>query len=195
MSQQGLSHQTPPQVRPFPNLSINQSSIRANSTSETVKPTMSYPIEYVTESDAPVLGEINNLAFGNRLMLPRMFPSVSPSILSEYKAKNVMKHLANPETHVLKVSDPATGQIVGYSRWHFPTQLGIPPVVPPLSEQAQEYAKDPVVFAPESMRKDVYTAFKTLLEETRKRNVTEKDMSESLSKLPRLFLLIVSCSA
>ncbi|KAJ5223899.1 hypothetical protein N7468_008441 [Penicillium chermesinum] len=145
---------------------------------------MAYSVEYVTEPDAPALGEINNIAFSNRLVLPLMFPEASEASLNAYKAKHVMKHLANPEVHVLKASD-ATGKILAYGRWHIPAKLGVAPVVPPLSEQAQAYASDPVRFAPQPMREDVFTAFKALLEGARKRHTTERDITlDMLATLP-----------
>lgn len=139
---------------------------------------MSYKVEYVVESDAPELGVINYAAFEHRRLLHRMFPETEPSLLGEYKSKHVMKHLVNPETHVLKVRDPETGKIAAYSRWHFPAQRGITPNIPPLSEQALEYAKDPVAFAPQPMNKEVFDAFKALLQDARKRHAKDEDMGK-----------------
>ncbi|KAJ5729521.1 uncharacterized protein N7483_004029 [Penicillium malachiteum] len=146
---------------------------------------MAYQIEYAAEQDAPELGLINNDSFHARAILPAMFPESSQPTLRAYKAVHVMKHLANPETHVLKATDPTSGAIVGYGRWHVPAVLGVTPNVPGLSEQAQTYAKDPIAFAPEPMNREVNTAFRALLEEGRKRHTTERDMMlDLLATLP-----------
>ncbi|KAJ6014187.1 hypothetical protein N7540_008778 [Penicillium herquei] len=137
---------------------------------------MTYQIEYAAEQDAPELGILNVDSFNARIIFPAMFPGSTQSTLHAYKAIHVMKHLANPETHVLKATDPTSGAIVGYGRWHVPAVLGVTPNVPELSEQAQTYAKDPVAFAPEPMNREVYTAFRAMLEEGRKRHTTERDM-------------------
>ena len=138
---------------------------------------MSFQLEYATEQDAKELGVINNDSFNGRLMLPCMFPDVSQSAIQAYKSIHVMKHLANPDTHLLKATDPKTGKIVGYGRWHIPTVLGVPPVTPELSEQAKEYAKDPLPYAPQAMNMLVYRSFRGMLEKARKAHTTEKDMS------------------
>ncbi|KAJ5113186.1 hypothetical protein N7456_001720 [Penicillium angulare] len=146
---------------------------------------MAYQVEYATEQDASELGIINNDSFRERGMFPAVFPGSSDASIRAYKAKNVPKHLADPKTHVLKVTDPASGAIVGYGRWHIPTELGITPHVPELSEQGQVYAKDPVVFAPQPMNMRAWTAFKAMLEEGRKRHATERDMMlDLLATLP-----------
>lgn len=88
-----------------------------------------------------------------------------------------MKHLANPEMHVLKMTDPSTGEIIGYSRWFIPKSLG-GETIPQMSEKAQEIARDPVVFAPRPMNEALYGAFRQLLETSRKRFVKDEDMGE-----------------
>ncbi|KAJ5281739.1 hypothetical protein N7478_007111 [Penicillium angulare] len=146
---------------------------------------MAYQVEYATEQDASELGIINNDSFRERALLPVIFPKSSEPSLRAYKAIHVPKHLADPKTHVLKVTDPASGTIVGYGRWYIPTELGIEPHVPELSEQGQVYAKDPVAFAPQPMNMRVFTAFKAMLEEGRKRHTTERDMMlDILATLP-----------
>ncbi|KAJ5925002.1 hypothetical protein N7454_007641 [Penicillium verhagenii] len=113
---------------------------------------MTYQVEYATEADALGLGRVNNDSFQDRLMLPAMFPETDQPTLRTYKSFHIMKHLTAPETHVLKITDPTTGTIIGYGRWIIPTVLGIPPNVPELSEGAQIYAKDPVAFAPQPLQ-------------------------------------------
>lgn len=137
---------------------------------------MSYQVEYATEQDAIGLGCINNDSFQSRLMLSAIFPETDEPSLRVYKSYQTMKHLANPEAHVVKITDPMSGAVVGYGRWHVPAVLGVPPNVPELSEQAQIYAKDPVAFAPQPMNADVYAAFRALLDEGRKRYTTDRDM-------------------
>ncbi|KAJ6086292.1 hypothetical protein N7486_010573 [Penicillium sp. IBT 16267x] len=146
---------------------------------------MSYQVEYATEQDAVGLGCINNDSFQTRLMLSAMFPETDEPSLRTYKSYQTMKHLANPETHVVKITDPTSGAVVGYGRWHIPAILGVPPNVPELSDQAQIYAKDPVAFAPQPMNTEVYAAFRSLLDEGRKRYTTERDMMlDLLATLP-----------
>lgn len=139
---------------------------------------MSYQVEYATEQDAVGLGCINNDSFQSRLMLSAMFPETDGPSLRIYKSYQTMKHLASPEAHVVKVTDPTSGAVVGYGRWQVPTVLGVPPNIPELSEQAQIYAKDPVAFAPQPMNANVYAAFRALLDVGRKKYTTDRDMSK-----------------
>ncbi|KAJ5670962.1 hypothetical protein N7507_000089 [Penicillium longicatenatum] len=154
---------------------------------------MTYQVEYATEQDAIGLGCINNDSFQTRLMLSAMFPETDEPSLRTYKSYQTMKHLASPEAHVLKVRDPSSGVIVGYGRWQIPAVLGVPPNVPELSEQAQIYAKDPVAFAPQPMNKEVYAAFRRLLDEGRKQYTTDRDMSRfsAILKAPLLLISVI----
>ncbi|KAJ5784273.1 uncharacterized protein N7503_009485 [Penicillium pulvis] len=146
---------------------------------------MSYQVAYATEQDAVGLGCINNDSFQTRLMLSAMFPETDEPTLRTYKSYQAMKHLANPEAHVVKITDPTSGAVVGYGRWLIPAVLGVPPNVPELSEQAQIYAKDPVAFAPQPMNASVYAAFRALLDAGRKRYTTDRDMTlDLLATLP-----------
>lgn len=140
-------------------------------------------IEYATEADGPELAKINVQSFQDRRLLGEVFPEASVARLQEYKAIVGMKHLANPNMHVLKIQDPASGELVTYSRWHLPASFGESLVT--LSDQAATFAKDPLSYAPQPMNEGVLKAFKTLLEDSRKRYTTENDMS----KWPRLRIL------
>lgn len=139
---------------------------------------MDYRIEYATEADGAELGRINTVCFRGQGLLPQVFPEASPERLIEYKGIVSMKHLANPEMHVLKLIDSSSGEIVGYTRWFIPKAL-VGETIPELSEKAQEAARDPTVFAPQPMNEALYGAFRQLLETSRKRFVTGNDMSES----------------
>lgn len=141
---------------------------------------MSYLIQYATEADAPALARINTQSFQNRRLLAEVFPQTSASTLQDYKAIVAMKHLANPQMHVLKVTD---GEIAGYARWLIPEALGFGQTLPVLSEQAALAAKDPVPFAPRPMNEDIYSAFKGLLEAARKRHTTDQDMGKCLPRI------------
>lgn len=138
---------------------------------------MSYKVEYVVELDAPALGDINLQAFKHRRLRSLVFPEATAEMLGTYKTKHVMQYLVNPEMHVVKVNDPITGKIVAYSRWHIPARLGITPSTSPLSEQAQEYARDPLSFAPQPMRREISARFKAMLDDARNRHAKEGDMS------------------
>lgn len=133
-----------------------------------------YRIEYATETDGPGLAKINVESFQGRRSLGECFPEASQTRLQEYKAVVAMKHLANPNMHVLKIHDPASGELVAYTRWRLPSSFDLSVV--PLTEQAALYAKDPVPYAPRPMNEDVFHAFKKLLEESRRRYTTEDDM-------------------
>jgi hypothetical protein len=146
---------------------------------------MAYQIQYAEESDAPSLAQINTLSFQGRGLLSQVFPETTQAGLKAYKSMYTMKHLANPQMHVLKVADPASGATVGYARWHIPESLSPRTNLPVLSEKAQEAARDPFQFAPRPMNEALMGAFRGLLEESRKKHVTEKDMSKGL---PRLLL-------
>lgn len=89
-----------------------------------------------------------------------------------------MEYLVNPQMHVLKIADTASGEIVGYGRWLIPESLGFGTSVPDLSEQAKAAAQDPKAFAPRPMNEALLAAFRGLLNQTRKRHATEQDMSQ-----------------
>lgn len=139
---------------------------------------MKYQIEPVQEADAPELARINVLSFEGRGFLNDVFPEASQATLEAYKAIYSMKHLANPLMHVHKIIDPVDNVIVGYSRWLIPENLGYGTSQPVLSEKALVAAQDPLAFAPKPMNEALYTAFRILLEESRQKHTTEKDMSE-----------------
>ncbi|OOQ88197.1 hypothetical protein PEBR_14250 [Penicillium brasilianum] len=146
---------------------------------------MAFHILYAEESDAPSLAKINTLSFQGRGFLSQVFPETSQEGLQAYKAIYTMKHLANPQMHVLKVADPTRGVTVGYARWHIPESLYPRTNLPVLSEQAQEAARDFLQFSPRPMNEPLYAAFRGLLEECRKKHVTEKDMMlDLLATLP-----------
>ncbi|KAJ5974624.1 hypothetical protein N7481_011834 [Penicillium waksmanii] len=132
-------------------------------------------IEYATEADGPGLANVNIISFRHQGLLQEVFPEASDERLGEYKAVYSMKHLANPEMHVLKLVDPASGDIIGYSRWHIPKAL-VGETLPVLSEKAQEAARDFKALAPRPMNEAMYAAFRQLLETSRKRFTTEQDM-------------------
>ncbi|KAJ5172058.1 hypothetical protein N7492_004651 [Penicillium capsulatum] len=136
---------------------------------------MHYQIEYASETDAPGLGKTNALAFAGGSVFNNVFPGSSSSALMTHKARYAMKHLADPTTHVLKVIDPPTGEIVGYGRWHIPTAL-TGTSVPALSTQGQAAAQDPLHCAPRPMNEALFAAFRDMLKSGRARHTTEKDM-------------------
>jgi len=136
---------------------------------------MAYEIGYATEADAPALARINVESFQGRGLLNTIFPEASEARLQEYKAIYAMKHLANPQMHVVKVTDPASGEIVGYGRWLIPASVDSASQ-PALSEQAQVFAQDPVRFCPQPMNEALYAEFRRLLEESRKKHTTDQDL-------------------
>lgn len=141
---------------------------------------MEYQIEPAEEADAPALGHINILSFEGQGLVDNVFPEANQATLVAYKAIQAMKHLANPSMHVLKIVDPASNVIVGYARWLIPEVLGYGSSKPALSEQALVAARDPLALAPRPMNEALYISFRTLLEQSRQKHATEKDISESL---------------
>ncbi|CAG8309875.1 unnamed protein product [Penicillium nalgiovense] len=131
-------------------------------------------IKYATEPDGPGLAKANVQSFQGRRYLQEVFPGATLSRVQEYKIVVGMKHLANPNMHVLKIHDPVSGELATYSRWQFPASFG--PSLVPLSEKAAFLAKDPIPHAPQQMNKGVFNAFKRLLEDSRKRYTTENDI-------------------
>ncbi|KAJ5739083.1 hypothetical protein N7533_011867 [Penicillium manginii] len=132
-------------------------------------------IEYAAEADGPGLANVNIISFRHQGFLQNVFPEASPEALAAYKAIYSMKHLANPEMHVLKLVDPASGEIIGYNRWQIPKAL-VGETLPILSEKAQEAARNFAALAPRPMNEAMYGAFRQLLETSRKRFTTEQDM-------------------
>lgn len=145
-----------------------------------IPPAMAYQIEYAAEADAPALAHINTLSFQHRGFLGNVFPEASQPALEGYKSVYTMKHLANPQMHVLQIADPASGEVVGYGRWLIPESLGFGTSMPVLSEPALVGARDPTALAPRPMNESLYAAFRGLLEESRRKHATDRDMSRSL---------------
>lgn len=86
-----------------------------------------------------------------------------------------MKHLANPNMHVVKIHSD-NGELVAYSRWQFPPSLGESQIT--LSEEAALSAKNPLAFAPKPMNVEAFNSFKKLLEDARKTYTREDDIRE-----------------
>ncbi|OQE34634.1 hypothetical protein PENCOP_c016G02005 [Penicillium coprophilum] len=142
-----------------------------------------YLIQYATEADGPGLAKVNVQSFQGRRLLEEVFPEASLTRVQEYKIIVGMKHLANPNMHVLKIHDPVSGDLATYSRWQFPASFG--PSLVTLSEEAAFLAKDPIPHAPQPMNVGLASAFKKLLEEARKRYTTENDIIlDLLATLP-----------
>ncbi|CAG8897191.1 unnamed protein product [Penicillium egyptiacum] len=133
-------------------------------------------IKYATEADGPGLAKVNVQSFQGRRHFEEVFPGATLSRMQEYKIVVGMKHLANPNMHVLKIHDPVSGELATYSRWQFPASFG--PSLVTLSEKAAFFAKDTIPHAPRPMNEGVFNAFKKLLEDSRKRYTTENDISK-----------------
>ena len=135
-------------------------------------------IQYATEADGPALAKVNVESFRARLLLGQVFPGSNNTLLREYKTHVGMKHLANPNMHVLKIHSE-NGELVTYSRWQLPASFGQSQV--PLSDQGALSAKDPLVYAPQPMNTEAFAAFKKILEEGRKKHTTEDDIGKFLA--------------
>ncbi|KAJ5339743.1 hypothetical protein N7452_006471 [Penicillium brevicompactum] len=130
-------------------------------------------IQYAVEADGPALAKINVFSFHARLALGQIFPQSGKTVLQEYKTHVGMKHLANPNMHVLKIHSD-NGEVAVYARWQLPPSFGQSLVT--LSDQGALSAKDPVAFAPQPMNTAVFAAFKGVLEKSRKKYTTEEDI-------------------
>ncbi|KAJ5973131.1 Acyl-CoA N-acyltransferase [Penicillium vulpinum] len=140
-------------------------------------------VKYATEADGPGLAKVNVQSFQGRRLLEELFPEASLTRMQEYKIIVGMKHLANPNMHVLKIHDPVSGDLATYSRWQFPASFGQSLVT--LSERAAFLAKDPIPHAPQPMNQELFNTFKKLLEDARRRHTTEKDIIlDLLATLP-----------
>ncbi|KAJ5133110.1 Acyl-CoA N-acyltransferase [Penicillium atrosanguineum] len=145
---------------------------------------MAYQIEYATEADGSALARINVESFQGRGLLNSVFPEATEAELQNYKAIYAMKHLADPQMHVLKITDPTSGEVVSYARWLIPATVDSVSQ-PALSGQAQVFAQDPTRFCPQPMNEALYTEFRGLLQKSRKKHATDDDMMlDLLATLP-----------
>ena len=140
--------------------------------------TMSYPVQYAEEGDARALARINLLSFESQGLLQQIFYEADSAALELHKANNCIKHLTNRQMHVLKVADPHTGEVVGYARWQLPEALWPRDEIPVLSQEGQEIAQDIMRLAPRPMNEALFTAFRSLLEQCRKKYLAENDIGE-----------------
>lgn len=130
-------------------------------------------IQYATEADGPALAKVNIQSFQSRLLLGVIWPKSDQNTLQEYKTHVAMKHLANPNMHVLMIHNE-NGELVTYSRWQFPASLGESHVT--LSDEATLVAKDPLVYAPKPMNEIIFNAFKQILADARERYTRPDDI-------------------
>ncbi|EPS28337.1 hypothetical protein PDE_03283 [Penicillium oxalicum 114-2] len=146
---------------------------------------MSYPVQYAEEGDARALARINLLSFESQGLLQQIFYEADSAALELHKANNCIKHLTNRQMHVLKVADPHTGEVVGYARWQLPEALWPRDEIPVLSQEGQEIAQDIMRLAPRPMNEALFTAFRSLLEQCRKKYLAENDIVlDLLATLP-----------
>lgn len=127
----------------------------------------------------PDLCEINYASFKKYRFRSAVFPESDPATLKGFKALNGMKQIANPEMHIVTVTDSMTGHIVGYARWFIPEILGVPPHTCSLSEggAAQAAASEsPLIYAPRPMNEGLFFAPRKLLGGTRKRHTIARDI-------------------
>ncbi|KAJ5484189.1 hypothetical protein N7539_005985 [Penicillium diatomitis] len=137
---------------------------------------MAFQIQYAEEHDAPALARINILSFETQGLLQALFPGAETPALELHKANNYMKHLANRQMHVVKVTDPLTGELVGNARWQLPEAIWPRDQTPALSEKAQEIAQDPMRLAPRPRNEALLAGFRTMLEHHRKKYLGETDL-------------------
>ncbi|EPS31099.1 hypothetical protein PDE_06054 [Penicillium oxalicum 114-2] len=147
-----------------------------------------YQIRYATEADMPELCEINYSSFKQYRFRSAVFPESDPPTLKRFKALNGMKQIANPEMHVVAVTDSTTGHILGYARWFIPEILGVPPHTCCLSEEGAAQAaaaESPLTHAPRPMNEGLFFAPRKLLAGTRKRHTMARDIVlDFLATLP-----------
>ena len=132
-----------------------------------------FEVRYATEQDVPALGHINSASFGGTALYRNAFPNVDSSAISGLKGALTLKHLANPQIHVLAAVDSDAQEIVAYCRWVIPAGLGYDQPAIPLSADGAALAANPMSRAPPAMNEGPYNAFKRLLEQGRAKYLTE----------------------
>jgi hypothetical protein len=130
-------------------------------------------IQYATEADGPALAKVNVQSFQSRLLLGAVWPESDQNTIQEFKIHVGMRHLANPNMHVVKIHNDS-GELVTYSRWQFPASLGESHVT--LSDEAALILKNIDAYTPRPMNETVYKAFKQLLAEARERHTRPDDI-------------------
>lgn len=138
-----------------------------------------YQVRYATEADMPGLCEINYASFKKYRFRSAVFPESDPATLKDFKALNGMKQIANPEMHVITVTDSTTGHVVAYARWFIPEILGVPPHTCNLSEKGAAQvaaAESPLIHAPRPMNEGLFFAPRKLLAGARKRHTIARDI-------------------
>ncbi|OQE41151.1 hypothetical protein PENCOP_c005G07199 [Penicillium coprophilum] len=147
-----------------------------------------YQVRYATEADMPDLCEINYASFRKYRFRSAVFPKSDPATLKEFKALNGMKQIANPEMHIVAVTDSTTGHIVAYARWFIPEILGVTLHTCNLSEIGAAKvaaAESPLIHAPRPMNEGLFFAPRKLLAGPRKRHTVARDMVlDFLATLP-----------
>lgn len=140
-------------------------------------------IRYAVEADVPGLSRVNFLSFRKTRFNVAMFREADEPTTTEFMAFDVLKHLSDPETHVLVVNDPGTKETIATARWVFPHALGFDESLCTLSGKGAEWAhiakSDPLRHAPQPCNEAVFDAFKKMMHDARKKHTTDRDMGKS----------------
>lgn len=144
---------------------------------------MTSRVRYAVEADVPGLCKVNVLSFTKRRFKYALFPQADVPTLLKFMSFGSFKHLADPQMHVVTVDDPATKDIIAYARWQIPDSLDFHQVASDFSEKGAEavamVASNPMLYAPQPCNDALFTAFKKMIEESRKKHTTDHDISES----------------
>ncbi|KAA8645279.1 hypothetical protein EYZ11_005406 [Aspergillus tanneri] len=142
---------------------------------------------YATESDVCDIAGINITSFRPQPFYQTAFANVNDSSLYPLKYARLLNRLGDPTAHVHVATDAETGQVVGSARWVIPGHLlqRSAHQTVSLSEDAKCKAADPGRFMPPGVNQQAYTAFLGMLNESRKKNLKDGDMSlDFLAILP-----------
>jgi hypothetical protein len=140
-------------------------------------------IRYALETDVPGLCKVNVISFQMRRFPYAMFPEADVHTIQEFMAFGSLKHLADPQMHVLTADDLTTNEIIAYARWRIPDVLGFYQSLCKLSKNGSERAaiavSDPFLHAPRPCNEAIFNALKKMMDEARKKHTTGRDISKS----------------
>ena len=72
-----------------------------------------------TESDAPRIVEIENMAYEDDVLTPILFPGPFPEGASAKRAEEMVQQLRmDPTSRWLKVIDTDTGKMIAFAKWN-----------------------------------------------------------------------------
>jgi hypothetical protein len=128
-------------------------------------------IRYATEADASALARVSAVAMGQLAFYLHAFSGASEDSVQRFETISFLRHMANPEVHVLCGVDIASGEIIAVSRWTVPSSLQYeqPPEAMELSEEALKMVANYMDYAPRPMNDAVFAGFRRMFAESRRK--------------------------